>query len=306
MAMSTVTTGRRSRCWRRCVLTASLATACWAAPSPAGAGSPDDDGLVIVDAGDPTNRVSLLPVPQAGAAAEIVSAETFVSSAVDETGEVLGEFTASLDSQQTMVVVDVRADGGFVARSRVDSADVDGDAELILGLDFAELVGLSWDSVVAPDGVVVESDLLDNGRLTDTARSLTEGLPTSLMALVPLEPVGEGARWTIEVDDFAGSYAYDCRLVAVAGGRFRVEFEYRIDTMTVQDGTEARAVTVGHGDFDGSLTSRLDGATRLADTTTVTLDADDADSDASSALTDGVTMITEYTAATVSRPIGGA
>lgn len=290
--MATRVAGSHGR-WTRCVVIGSLSITAWTMPSVGQAGSPGDDGLVIVDAGDPANRVNLLPLPIAGAAAEIVSVETFASSAVDDvTGEELGRFAASLDAQQTIVVMAVRSDGGFATRSRVDRAETDGDDELILGLDFTELVGMSWDSEISPDGVVVDSDLVDSGRLTETARSLTTGLATSLMALLPASPVGSGAHWTIEVDDVAGSFAYDCHLVSVDGGRFRVEFDYRIDTAGFEDDAEVRASTVGHGEFDGSLSTRLDGTTRLADSTTVTVDGDD------------VMVVTEYTMASVSRPLG--
>ncbi len=302
MVMPTTVRGSAARPrWRRWGLCVSLTIGVVAVPSPSGAGAPDDGGLVIIDAGDPTNRADLLPSPVAGATAEVVSAETFASSAVDDaTGEVVGEFTATLDSQQTLVVLEVQADGEFVARSRVDSAEVEGAAELILGLDFRELVGMGWDSVVGPDGVVIRSDLVDSGRLTETALSLRAGLPTPLMALVPMEPVGQGARWTIELEDFSGTYSYDCRLVSVAGDRFRVEFDYRFDTTSLQDGTRARVVTEGHGDYDGSLARRLDSTYRVADRTTVTTEGG-----SGGALTDDLTVVTEYTAATVSRPIGG-
>lgn len=300
MALSTtVTRPLMRRRWGRVAMAATVAavtmtaTAAGPAPSVVSAGSPGgDDGLVIVDAGDPSDRVSLLVPPAAGSIAEVTSIETFESAAVDSaSGDEVGVFDASLTSQQTVVVSDVRPNGTFVTRSRIDDAETEGSDELILGLDFTELVGMSWESVVAPNGVLLDSELVDSGRLTETARSMTGGLPGGMLALLPGTPVGTGARWTIDFSDITGDYSYDVGLVEVSADRFLVEFDYRLDATSFDGDTTVDASTVGHGDFDGSLSERLDATTRLADTSTVVADGDD------------IIVVITYTMVSTSRPL---
>lgn len=163
--------------------------------SPARSGDPV---VMIVSAGDEPRRALAFSFD----ASEAVTSEM---TSTFRTVQVLNEFEP-VESELTQTftmetsVVDRLAEGWVVQATVLDVASQTTDPSLERTIEqlFAFLTGVTTYSLIAPDGMLVASDLRQMQAFLDaSAQTVDLSAITEVQPRLPPEPVGVGAEWTV-------------------------------------------------------------------------------------------------------------
>ena len=243
---------------------ASLATS---TGSVAASGA-DGSGAVIETTGDAATAISLPPAPtvggRAGTATDIEVTITAGSAAFD-----LG-----LRIHSSTNVDEVDEDGQYVTSSTFEELAITSGADRIDPAAFDVLTGMTFRQTFAPDGRLIAVEPVDPAEPTNAQlvafASITGNLQGAQM-IYPDEPVGVGARWTVEQavsgDSFPVVAEYQYALTAVEGGRYTMSVSYTAAFDTVVDGVPTAGIVSGLGSVTGSVDDPLDVSYRLGQTT---------------------------------------
>jgi hypothetical protein len=189
---------------RLAVGVAAAATSATAAavPAAASAGS-DGDGLTIVveNAGDQSNAITLPAPPQVGQAAQTTMAID-MDLAIDDGGNST-EVAVGLAMDLTMEVTAVSADGGYVTLLTLDAVEItdmpdgaDSSAVPCVGVE-----GLQLEQTLDAAGNTLSLEPVGTGLGGAEMGCVQQFTSTQSQSAVvfPAEPIGPGASWSADV-----------------------------------------------------------------------------------------------------------
>jgi hypothetical protein len=250
----------------------------------------DDDASVDVtpgavelgSAGSESGRVEL---PGAAEVGQTGSSSATVAIALRIEGGGLDEevpVTLRLDYDAEVIEADT---AGYVVENEFTGAEIlDGPD----GADFStleDLVGVRYRETFNPDGTSDDTELVDEGDLTDAQREAYEQFGSQVESTTfdyPDEPVGVGATWTsvsnVQQQGFDLDVTYHYELTALEGDRYTIEISYDedIDDTFSADGTEAdvTGTLTGGGSTTGTIGNPLAVETSLEQDLDMRVEAD--------------------------------
>lgn len=226
------------------LLTAGAARATTTVPPTGGEPAP----VVVTDAGAEGNRVDLTAGRDVGDRAMQTST---ILLELEGAGQ---EATSEAESTSAVEIVDVAPDGSFSMRSEITgSRTLSGPA----GPDLAGIVVLSEH---APSGALISGQIEDPSAVPSEVQPMVQSLVEGIQggAVVPAEPVGEGATWTSVTT--VTSSGLEMEMTAEATLTSLTETEAVIDLVlssTIDDDVMGQHLT-GTVNGEGTVTMQLD------------------------------------------------
>ncbi len=264
---------------------AAAATAAAAAlPAVASAGS-DGDGptIVVEDAGDQSNAITLPAPPEVGQSVQTTMAID-MDLAFDD-GGTSTEVAVGLAMDLTMEVTAVSADGGYVTLLTLDAVEI---------TDMPDGADSSAVPCVGVEGLQLEQTL-DRAGNTLSLEPVGTGLGGADMACVqqftstqsqsavvfPAEPIGPGASWSADVvvenQGIELPVSYHYTLSDVSNGRYTIEATLDSDIDITQGGVDVTGTMAGSGTTTGAVANPLDVSSTFRVTTDMVSSIDGTD-----------------------------
>ena len=250
--------------------------------------STDDEGVTVtvVDEGDPSHRVVLVPPMTSGTVAD--STTTFdIDMAMVGSGYPIDiDLVTEGEMTRTSQVLDVAADGGFTTRETLtsfDMANTTGDGMPAdpdeLGLeggtttDLSPLVDVPLVAEYTADRDLADIAPESAATVTPAQAELVDELADGgfgtegFGGLLPTTPVGEGAEWTVTEADSPGGVdvgvpvALRFTLVSLKDTDYRIEFTVdgdMADYLEAEEGTEVDGEMTLTGTISGDASRPFD------------------------------------------------
>ena len=251
----------------------ALASAITCAPlaplsAPVAASGDDGSGAVVLSAGNPGTSIALPARPAPGQTATTV---TVIDVSVTAGGSTI-DFDVEL--RATVGIDAIATGGGYATAGVFDSVAAESEAANVGAARFDALTGVTYRETIEADGFVASLEPLEPGRLSEEQRLALASVADTLrgvQAVYPDEPVGLGARWTVEQPVAASSFpvtaAYHYELTAIGPRRFTVSVSYSSEFDATIEGVAATGTVSGLGSIDGSIDNPLDVSFVLGQTT---------------------------------------
>jgi hypothetical protein len=260
--------------YRRLAMAMALALTAFAlAPCTGSVAASGDDGAdaVVESAGDPASAIDL---PPAAAAGQTATGVTMIQIGIAAGAS---EIELGVELHTTTAVDDVGVDGSYVTTSTYDDIVVTTGGATANAAAFDVLRGVEFRRAIGASGRLVSVQPVDQDGLTDEQRSAFASVVGNLQGadtVYPDEPVGVGARWSVEQpvsgDSFPVTAAYQYELTAIENGRYTIAVSYSTTVDTVVDGVAAAGTVSGRGSIDGSVDLPLDVSYTIGQATTTT------------------------------------
>jgi hypothetical protein len=190
-----------SRPRNRLVLVAAAAFAAAAAIPAAAAASGDDEATIVVeDAGDQANAITLPAPAEVG---QIVESTTTLDMSVAIGGSMSTELAVGMEIAMTSEVTEVAADGGYVALTTLDRVEVtdmpDGANEA--DVPCVGITGLQIEQRFDAASNPVSTEPVGAGLGAAESACVAQLSSTQSQAAVvfPSEPIGPGATWSADL-----------------------------------------------------------------------------------------------------------
>jgi hypothetical protein len=139
---------------------------------------------------------------------------------------------------------------------------------------FDLLTGVAYREIIEADGFVRSLEPLEPGTLSGEQQLALASVADTLrgvQAVYPDQPVGLGARWSVEQPVAASSFpvtaTYHYQLTAIGPRRFTVSVAYSSEFDATIEGMAATGTVRGLGSIDGSIDNPLDVSFVLGQTT---------------------------------------
>ena len=235
-----------------------------AVPSAASASGDDGVSIVVENAGDQSNAITLPPVAQVGQTAQNTIGMT-MDMGVDGAGTST-EIGFGLEMVMSSEVTEVAADGGYAALTTLDSVTV---VDLPDGVNEADLpcvgvTGLEVEQTFDAAGNTVSMEAI--GDELDSTQSLCvdqlSSTESQSAVVYPDEPVGPGATWSADIvatnQGIEIPVTYHYALTDVSDGRFTIETTLDSDFDLDQDGLVGTGNMSGSGTFTGAVANPME------------------------------------------------
>lgn len=258
--------------WSRRFAVASALVGASLAPltgTVAASGDDPSDDATVVDPGDPASAIDLPPGAVVGGTASTTTSIDVAIGPADSAVRFQLLLTASTEIDA------VASDGGYTATGTFADVTLTSAGAPALGGDFALLGGAAFRQTFGANGSMLDTVLIDSGTTTDVQRRALESVIGNLQGartIYPSEPVGVGARWSVEQrvsgDSFPVTADYQYELTAIEDGRFTISVSYSEAFDTMVDGAAATGTVSGLGSIHGSVEDPLDVSYALGQLTT--------------------------------------
>jgi hypothetical protein len=256
---------RTTRTLSRIVLVATtVAVAGAVAPLTAAGSGEEGPNIVVEDAGDQANAVTL---PASARVGEVTNSTVALDMAMSTTiGGWIDEASIGLAMTLTSEITEVFPDGGYVALTSLDSVEA---TELPDGTDPSTVpcVGVSGVQLVqtfdaAANTVSVEA--VDTGLDAAALACVEEFTSTQTQSTVvfPAEPIGPGASWTADVvfrsQGIEMPVTYHYTLTDMADGRYTIDATLASDLDVSRNRLSAIGTLSGSGTLSGAIDNPMD------------------------------------------------
>jgi Family of unknown function (DUF6263) len=258
---------RNARTFNRLAIGVVAATTAATAGVPvvASAGS-DGEGpdIVVENAGDQTNAISVPAPAQVGQTAQTTIAVD-MDLAVDD-GGVSTDVAVGLAMDFTMEVTDVSADGGYVTLLTLDAVEVTDMPEGAdsSGVPCFGIEGLQLEQTLDAAGNTLSIEPVGTGLGGGEMACVQQFSSTQSQSAVifPAEPIGPGASWTAELvvenQGIELPVSYHYVLTDVSNGRYSIETTLESEFDVTQSGVNVTGTMSGSGTTSGDPSNPLD------------------------------------------------
>ena len=247
---------------RLLLVAAAMFAAAAAAPAAVSAGGEDGDvDVVLEDAGDQANAITL---PAPARVGQVAESTTALDMRAALGGAMSTEVAVGMEIAMTSEVTEVAADGGYVALTTLHRVDV---TDLPDGADEADVpcvgvTGLQIEQRFDASGNAVSTEPV--GELGPAETACVEQLSStqSQAAVVfPSESVGPGASWSADLvtvnEGVEVPVTYHYTLTDVGDGRYSIDVTLDAEFEVDEGGVTASGTMTGSGTIAGASDNPL-------------------------------------------------
>jgi hypothetical protein len=247
---------------RLLLVAGAMFAAAAAAPAAASAAGEDSDvDVVLDDAGDQANAITLPAPAEVG---QVADSTTALDLRVALGGAMSMEVAFGMEIAMTSEVTEVAADGGYVAVTTLHGVDV---ADMPDGADEADVpcvgvTGLQLEQRFDSSGNAVSTEPVGELGLAETLCVEQLSSTQSQAAVVfPGEPVGPGASWSADLvtvnEGIEVPVTYHYTLTDVSDGRYSIDATLAAEFEVDEGGVTAAGTMTGSGTLTGAIDNPL-------------------------------------------------
>jgi hypothetical protein len=247
---------------RLLLIAAAASAAAAAVPAAASAGDGDDPvDVVLEDAGDQANAITL---PAPARVGQIAESTTALDMHIALGGALSTQVDAGIEIAMTSEVTEVAADGAYVALTTLHRVDV---TDIPAGADEADVPcvgvsGLRIEQRFDAAGNAVSTEPVDDlGPVEAACVEQLASTESQTAVVFPRQPVGPGASWSADLvtvnEGVEVPVTYHYTLTAVSGGEYSIDATLEAEFEMAEGGVAVAGTMTGSGTITGSVDNPL-------------------------------------------------